>query len=484
MNLSMTKSKKNQTTTLFPIVIFSLLLTVSCAALEETDDQSGEPVAQAMLSTEQLHTALGDVLATIDEVHYKTLDGRPASLAAAAERAYDEISKPMTEEAFGMVLGRLLTPLKDGHAEVDFHANVVASYDFIELPMVWLAEGPIVTTDTNELQTGDRIVSIGGMNAEGLMNALSQTVSHDNDYALRHVAPLRLGRGDWLRGMNFVDNEGSVEVVVEREGDALTVHLPLTTGFDPDPRPNREFVGYTIDADHRLGIFYLDESTYNEQFQETLDVFMQEVTEQGIKKIAIDLRYNRGGDAIVAYALLAYLGQPFDSFSISARLSDPLIQHAPLYADQELVAYLKSLGVDTDRPTLDIPGEVVRSVLMGVLPNGGIVESELIFHGELYVLVSPTTFSSAQLFTALIQDNKLGTVIGEPTANTTNFTGDQIWFDVADTELRFSLGASWLTRPDSSRGDAETLTPDVLIARTQEDIINRYDPQLAWIEER
>lgn len=50
----------------------------------------------------------------------------------------------------------------------------------------------------------------------------------------------------------------------------------------------------------------------------------------------------------------------------------------------------------------------------------------LLFDGEVHVLTSPLTFSSASLFTSYIKDNAFGTVVGEPTGNEIDFHGQNL----------------------------------------------------------
>lgn len=435
------------------------------------------------LTPEQLQGALDHVVETVDTVHYQTLDGRPEALVAAIERAQDEIAEPLTEDQLAIVLGRLLASLGDGHSEVDLRPDALAEHRFIELPLVWLAESPVVARATDQLERGDRLTAVGTMNADAIMAALAEHVGHENDHHLRDVAPMRVPRESWLRAMDLVDGD-EVEVGIDRGGEALTIRLPLRAGIEPARVPERAFVGYQLEPDDDLGVFYLDDCTYDAQYQATLDEFMQEVADLGLGKIAIDLRNNPGGDATVAFALLAYLGQPYASFAVSVRRSEALLERAPAYDDPAMLGLLEMMGVDTEGPTLDIPGPALQLAITSLLPGGGQVDPSLVFSGEVYVLVSPTTFSSAQLFTALLQDNDLGTVIGEPTGNASDFYGDQLWFDVPDTELRFSLGASWLTRPDPTQPDAAALIPDIAVPTTRQDVLDGRDPQLDAVRSR
>jgi len=372
----------------------------------------------------------------------------------------------------------MLVALGDGHSTVGPTISAMASLESIDLPMLWLDEGPVVVRATDLLEAGDRVVSIGGRGVETIMEDLSEHVSRDNDGYLRHAGPQLVPREDWIEPMGMAKGD-IVEVEVDRDGETLTLDLPLQAGLQVGPAPDREFVGYTIEPENDLGVLYLDDCVYDMTYAETLDAFMVEVREQEIGKVAIDLRYNGGGDVTVAYAFLAHLAPEYASFSISARKSDALFEQALVYSNEDFLALLGAFEVDLEGPTFEVPGAALSVGFSGVVPP---VEPENMFGGEVYLLVSPTTYSSAQLFVGQIVDNELGLTVGDQTGANRNTTGDMLWFDVPETEVRFSLGGSWMSRPAADAEQAPTLA-DIPVSITRDDILSDVDPQLDAIRE-
>ena len=439
----------------------------------DTADADGE-----RMSVEALSEALEDVVANIDAVHFDTVDGRPEALEEAIARAREDIEAPMSEDDFERVLGRMLASLADAHTGVAPREAALAELDGIELPFVWLDEGPVITRSVAGLELGDRISTLGGMSPDAIMAALAEHVGHENNYSLRHVATELVPRGGWLRAMDLVVG-GGVEVHVERKGEMIEVLLMLETGLAPAPA--RAPLGYTLDLDHDLAVFHLDACVYDPLYRDTLAELMSAVADAGITRIALDLRRNNGGDATVAFAFLAYLGHEYASFGSRLRRSDALLVQVPAYADSQLLGLLEMFGVDLDAPILEIPAAALGVLMSSLLPDGGQVEPEQWFTGEVYVMVSPTTFSSAQLFAAMLQDNELATIVGEPTGNASSFHGEKLWFDVPHTQLRISLAASWLTRPDPTRAEASTLAPDLVVWTTAQDLLDGRDAALETI---
>ena len=71
--------------------------------------------------------------------------------------------------------------------------------------------------------------------------------------------------------------------------------------------------------------------------------------------------------------------------------------------------------------------------------NKKIGRQELLFAGRLFVLTSPNTFSSANMFAAVIQDNRIGTIVGEPTGNQPSCYGHPLSFRMPRTGISFKI---------------------------------------------
>lgn len=418
--------------------------------------------------------ALEHVVTAVDTVHRATLDGRSPALAAAVATAWAEIDDADTEAEFELVVARMLVPLGDGHSSIGPTTTAA-----IDLPMLWLADGPVVAIDTDVLRAGDAIVAIGGRSAATILADLAAHVSRDNDGWLRDVAPRWVPRRDWLAAMDMLDGD-LARVEIERDGAHRTFELPLVDGRVVDPWPAREVVGYALEPEHDLGVFHLDACTYDAHYQDTLDAFMAEVRAHALGKIAIDLRRNRGGDVTVAYALLAYLTDDYDSFSVSARKSDALREQAPIYADPGFLGLLSAFDVALDGPTFEIPGAALTAGLGARVPA---VAPEDRFTGDVYVLVSPTTYSSAQLFVEELVDNGLGTSVGDQTGANRNSTGDELVIEIPDTALELTLAASFTAPPDAAAGRGPTLA-DLVVPLTRADVQAGRDPVLDAVRER
>ena len=82
------------------------------------------------------------------------------------------------------------------------------------------------------------------------------------------------------------------------------------------------------------------------------------------------------------------------------------------------------------------------------------------FAGNVYILTSANTFSAAMDFTVLIQDNKIGKVIGEIPGNMPTSYGDVSCFTLPNSGLSMHIPWRVFHRPDRTKEDIPAI-PDI-----------------------
>jgi C-terminal processing protease CtpA/Prc len=100
------------------------------------------------------------------------------------------------------------------------------------------------------------------------------------------------------------------------------------------------------------------------------------------------------------------------------------------------------------------------------------------------VLTGPATFSSGDWFAVVVHDNRLGTIVGEPTGNAPSSYGDVLSFSLPRSGLAYSLSFKRWVRPDPALDPATCLEPDALVPRTPESIASDSDTVLDWLRAR
>lgn len=411
---------------------------------------SGSYVQSVMLAPAALHQDLEALLQTITEVHPAAFEGLPAAVAEAAAAAKAQFEQPLDRGGCARVLARVLVPLHDAHTAL----ALPRSGETIALPFAWLAEGLVVTADAGDLRRGDAIEALAGRGSGELMKLLAAHVPAENEHWLRHQAPGLLADLGILRFLGLCE-KAPVAVRIERDGKRIDVRV--LAGPLPDPGGKAlPWVRHEIDAKHSLGVFTLDRCTVDETYREALDAFFTAVREAKVTRIAVDLRANSGGNSGVVDEFLRYIDvESYASFSGDVRWSAAALQQR------------KEAG--------QVRFEAARA------NRRRNVRFEAPFAGELLVLTGPGTFSSGNWFATVVQDNRLGKIVGEPTGNAPSSFGDILSFTLPNSGLAYTVSFKRWIRPDPARDPAACLEPDVAVPRTRQSVCFGTDPVLEWL---
>ncbi len=216
----------------------------------------------------------------------------------------------------------------------------------------------------------------------------------------------------WLRLLGAEASEG-VTVTLDSGAQRL---LPVGGPPGRDHRPPE------VRFENGLGVLVLHDCTPGAEYTEALDTFFTGVRERGLTKIVVDLRDNPGGNSGVAQEFMARL--PVTRYHDGATLQ----RWGPW-----VFAW----------PAMDYPITPVAE------PYGG----------KVYVLTSAATFSSAVIFTYLLQDNHLATVVGQSPSNNPNSYGDVIPLRLPNSRLRWIMTYKYFERANGDNDPATPLAP-------------------------
>lgn len=360
------------------------------------------------------------------------------------------------------------------------------------------------STQTPRTRTGDLVLSLGGLSSDDILTILQSTIPHENDYFLVSLPSSWWVREDFLSHFGVIrydeqnqDQNPTVELVVERDGIVLdAVNIPLarteetTTTTTPSGSSGSSvsssedsFVSYEILKESNTAVFKLDACIYDETYISTVTEFWTTVLDDPditIDKVVVDLRDNRGGDFTVVPAFLSWVTQePYEMFSINQRNSAGLCAQEPILCDAGTVAALAGAGVNATNEYYTIPDDVLPFVFARAVTQ---LDAAQLFDGDVFVLTSGVTFSSAHLFAAVVQQNDgLGTLVGSPTGNLPSFWGNLIRFEVPNTDLTIYITTSQTVVDGGTGGTDDAIMPDVFVPTTRDDILTGSDPQLEYI---
>ena len=202
-----------------------------------------------------------------------------------------------------------------------------------------------------------------------------------------------------------------------------------------------------VDNQHR---YYHDGATFYYRFDSFMnsdeqkayaDRLFAELDANGTKNLVIDLRFNGGGNSRYGDYLLDYLtDKPYRMCArVDLKLSEHLYaQHGPTH--EELTGLTTTQRVANEKPN----------------------DRGIRFSGDFYVLIGPSTYSSAHMFVSVVKDYELGTLIGEETGETRLSFGEVLSKSLPNSELYMNVSCKQFFAPiprfdDEHRGTV----PDV-----------------------
>lgn len=186
---------------------------------------------------------------------------------------------------------------------------------------------------------------------------------------------------------------------------------------------DRSFVSYSLDTSKSLAVLTLTSCNYNDEYRKCLREMFSEVKDKGIKNVVVDLRDNGGGNSYVADEFITYLD--IDRYNIDT--SKWRFGFLYLHLHKQIKENRKN--------------------------------TPLTFKGNVYLLTSVSTFSSAMEFAEYIKDNHLGTIIGEAPGNSANGYGEIAIFQMPNSKLYFQVSTEHFVR---ASGTVEKwITPDI-----------------------
>ncbi len=363
------------------------------------------------LSKEQVTIDLGYLMKQLKRYHPAYLDGSKVLTEAVDLQYKEELSKlneGCTVLQLWQATARIASKFQDGHT------NVYVKND----DMNYLAGNKLSLADMN-------LISIDGIAIEDLYHTFCSQFSYELESYAEFQFRRQMVKEDYMRFLN-IDTSDGVDIAYLKGEDEITTHYE----FEIEPQKqetetddSEEFVSYEINQEKKAAIFTLLECNYNDAYFNKLKEFFNSVFENDIKTIIIDLRNNGGGHSGVVNAFMEYLNiDSYKNYSTDVRFGNFLIKGKP-----------------------------------NTLENN---KKSKTFDGDIYVLTSSRTFSSANMFGTFLSDNKLAIIVGETSGNMPSSYGDVLSFQLPNSKLCLGMSYKIFHRPDVTR-DKEPLTPDI-----------------------
>jgi hypothetical protein len=423
----------------------------------------------APLTETQMHADLA-------YLHAKILsqDSNPFLYTSSAnfERLYEEldreVDRPLDRIEFYRRAARLASSLQDGHTLVDpligdFQTYAVDGAVF-PLEVAFLGDRLYVTandTGDPQLEPGTEITSINGKNVAAIVDDYRGLINDVHPlydvyarlfrelYWLSYGAPQRFEIG-------YHTNDGATGRVT------VPAHVYPASGFHSYQPAGQPYAFRILPSN--VGLLTINSFQPADGFDAFLDNTFATLQAKHIDSLIIDVRKNGGGSGRLAQEVVSYLtDQPYKQIgAFYVKVTD------------DLKALYREGTTHTDADTKRIVMNNPSGTLVNALKESGPIvvtppRRDHVFRGSVYLLTANNTFSAAAMFAAYIKCNALGTVVGTPPGQSTNFVADAVPFTMPNSGLTFDVSFSEIHMPcDQSYYDG--IQPDIVVTSSPESL--------------
>lgn len=372
------------------------------------------------ISKEEAKEDLEYLYETISKKHVSTIDMIPKEFENQYALELDKIDSNIDVLELWELSSRIVKTLEDAHSGIYYFGDdrvIDGSFSFENNILYYEANDK-----PNELL---EVLSIAGVGTKEIFSSFLSQFSYENIYWANNRFPAALSKRSNLKWLGL-SLDSNIEMLVidnnKEEKNISQEFIEKNTNIS-DTASDYKFVNYKIMEEHDVGVLSLYECNYNETYIKTLEDFFNEVKSNNINNIAIDLRFNGGGNSKVANEFISYLDvDEYKAFGAELRYGNNIKEY-----------------------------------------NSSIVKNEKkkhTFTGDLYVLTSNGTFSSATMFSTILRDNNLAKIIGEPSGNKPSAFGDVLTFQLPNSGLVLKTTYKKFIRPDIDKNDDQALMPD------------------------
>ncbi len=341
---------------------------------------------------------------------------------------FKTINKPISRKEFCRLFMPLVSSLGDGHTSLYTPEQDILTYTamgglffpvsiYVKENSLWVKHCP-----DQSIPPDSRILSVDNHLANDILALFRHYVSGEKtihrDGLLTYYFPV-------LYWINY--NYGNVFKIEYLPPDQPT---PVITEINAMPfenldDQNKSLMDTAFYEYHQLnentGIIDFKSFSDLERFQQFLEKIFSEIKSSALQNLIIDIRNNGGGNSSLGDELFNYItDKPYSQIEkMQIKLSKEILD--------------KGWGDWLPKDTLDkYKGEIYTIYGEPEEPEN----NEFLFDGDVYLLTSSKSFSSANMFASAFKCYEMGTIVGEETGGLTVCYGDIISLELPYTKLK------------------------------------------------
>jgi hypothetical protein len=388
--------------------------------------------AQKTYSKQEMLDDIDSLYVMISEIHPDMFENiSQEDYEIKIKEAKSLIQDNMTRLEFYRIAAPLFSCLNEGHTFLNFEWTDIQKFNGKHFPYSVrlndekpsLMIGKSFKDKDSEIPSGAQIISINHKPAVEIINSLLRLVSGETDfYKVSYINNMSF---PFMAAQFIGDSIFDVEYIHNDLHFSKTVFgVTYKQIFNASKNVEDKHSDYSLEVNYENGIAILHFNRFIdiERFSLFLDSAFTVIHKYDMTDLIIDLRRNMGGNSILGDELFQYISTvPFNQFGKTIiRTSHRQKQFHYEYAGIES-NYENGYKIFDDISLTELR------------------ENSLRFNGNVYVLTSHTTFSSAASFSWAFRYFEMGTVIGEETGGLAVSFGDMIIQKLPNTELMMGV---------------------------------------------
>ena len=406
----------------------------------------------------------------MEEVHPDLYhDISKEELARKIDSINATITDSLTAEQAWPKFATIIGAINEGHTSIkwpdEFLNSLLQDRTFLFPVFIREFDGEalIVRYDVSiekQLQTGDRVLSINGEGVANLMSRLTKFVGGLPSWKNLSVVQ------DLSSYLAVTRMQGPYKLIYSRNGkqdsvslqalprQMLFTNLTAVRGSNRTAIPSYEFSR----IDNNIGYLNFRSMVNPQEFDYFIDSVFNAIKAGPVNALIVDLRRNGGGNSALGDRLLSHFTTK--KYRMAAGMKWKISQQ---YKD-----HYNSLPVEMQYLR---DNDLEKKYMKG--KKGTFIEekSELVtpkeranrYNGNVYFLIGPNTFSSANMLANAVKDFQLATLIGEPTGESPNDYGELITLKLPNTGITFFTSTKQYIRANGDANDRNPVLPDHFI---------------------
>ena len=377
------------------------------------------------------------------------------------------ITEHLSTLSFYQLIEPVIVKLQDGHTDLamplsefydlypdPFKIPVKLKFS-IEKPYISY-QGPILADLDIPIPINAEILSINNISSKELVSSIIKMTSGESQefrlalgssFLQFHLK--QLYNIDSSYSISYATNQGKKRIALdgirEKEYNRLK---PRQSQTSPAQSP------YSLKLIDSLNTAIIDFRKFEDMpsFLRFADSTFSLLKERKCDKVILDLRYNLGGDSDIGDEFLQYFVQ-----SDFTQYTKVVTRYSRLQKER----YINNANTDRDSSTykemMDKKNGSTEVEDYKLIKRKSLTNR---FTGQLFVLTSPFTFSSAADFSQAVHHYKLGTVIGQQTGGLIVSFGDIITTQLPVTNMELTISHNLYYNIGAKETDFRGVIPD------------------------